>query len=34
MEFSFVVTIRDAGISEWRIFVREDEALNAAGISE
>jgi ketosteroid isomerase-like protein len=34
MEFSFVFTLRDARISEWRLFVREDEALKAAGLSD
>ena len=34
MEFSFVFTIRDARIREMRIFVREDDALEAAGLSE
>jgi ketosteroid isomerase-like protein len=33
MDFSFVFTVRDARISEWRLFVREDEALEAAGLS-
>ena len=34
MEFSFVFTIRDARIREMRIYVREDDALEAAGLSE
>ena len=34
MDFSFVFTIRDARISEWRLFVREDQALEAAGLEE
>jgi hypothetical protein len=34
MEFSFVFAIRDAKITEWQLFVREDEALKAAGLSE
>ena len=34
MEFSFVFTIRDAKITEWQLFVREAEALEAAGLSE
>jgi ketosteroid isomerase-like protein len=34
MEFSFVFTVRDARISELRIFVREAEALEAAGLRE
>ncbi len=33
MEFSFVFTVREAKISEWRLFVREDQALDAAGLS-
>ena len=34
MEFSFVFTIRDAKITEWQLFVQEDEAFEAAGLSE
>ena len=34
MEFSFVFTVRDSKISEWRLFVQEDRALEAAGLSE
>jgi ketosteroid isomerase-like protein len=34
MEFSFVLTIRDAKVTEWQLFVQEDEALEAAGLSE
>lgn len=34
MEFSYVFTIRDAKISEWRLFVREDQAREAAGLSD
>ena len=34
MEFSYVFRIRDARIREMRIFVREDDALEAAGLSE
>jgi hypothetical protein len=34
MEFSFVFTVRDAKISEWRLFVQEDQALEAAGLEE
>jgi ketosteroid isomerase-like protein len=34
MDFSFVFTIRDAKISEWQLFVSEDQALEAAGLSE
>jgi ketosteroid isomerase-like protein len=33
MDFSFVFTIRDATIREMRIFVREEDALEAAGLS-
>jgi uncharacterized protein len=34
MEFSFVFTVREAKISVWQLFVREDQALEAAGLSE
>jgi ketosteroid isomerase-like protein len=34
MDFSFVFTIRDAKISEWRLFMQEDQALEAAGLTE
>jgi hypothetical protein len=34
MDFSFVSTVHDAKISEWRLFVQEDQALEAAGLSE
>jgi ketosteroid isomerase-like protein len=34
MDFSFVFTVRDRKISEWRLFVQEDQALQAAGLSE
>jgi ketosteroid isomerase-like protein len=34
MDFSFVFTFHDAKISEWLLFVREDQALAAAGLSE
>jgi uncharacterized protein len=34
MEFSFVFTIRDGKISEWRLFVQEDLALAAAGLRQ
>jgi uncharacterized protein len=34
MDFSFVFTICDARISEWRLFVQEDQALEVAGLSE
>jgi ketosteroid isomerase-like protein len=31
-EFTFVFAIRDEQIAEWRIFVRENEGLAAAGV--
>jgi uncharacterized protein len=34
MDFSFVFTVRDAKISEWHLFLQEDQALEAAGLSE
>ena len=34
MDFSFVFTVRDTKISEWRLFVQEDQALEAAGLRE
>jgi ketosteroid isomerase-like protein len=34
MDFSFVFTVRDEKISELRLFVQEDQALEAAGLSE
>jgi ketosteroid isomerase-like protein len=34
MEFSFVFTVRDEKIVEWQLFLREDQALEAAGVSE
>jgi|SRR3954451_22296224 ketosteroid isomerase-like protein len=34
MDFSFVFTVHDAKIGEWRLFVQEDQALEAAGLSE
>jgi ketosteroid isomerase-like protein len=34
MDFSFVFTVHDAKISEWRLFVQEDQALKAAGLEE
>jgi ketosteroid isomerase-like protein len=33
MDFSFVFTVRDESIREMRIFVREGDALEAAGLS-
>jgi ketosteroid isomerase-like protein len=34
MDFSFVFTVHDAKISEWQLFVQEDQALEAAGLRE
>ena len=34
MDFTFVFTVRDEKIVEWRLFMREDQALQAAGLSE
>jgi ketosteroid isomerase-like protein len=34
MDFSFVFIVRDAKIVEMQIFMREDQALEAAGLSE
>jgi uncharacterized protein len=34
MEFSLVFTVRDEKIVEWQIFMHEDQALEAAGLSE
>ena len=34
MDFSFVFTLREGKITEWRLFVQEDQALEAAGLSE
>jgi ketosteroid isomerase-like protein len=34
MEFSFVFTVRDEKIIEWQLFLREDQALEAAGLRE
>jgi ketosteroid isomerase-like protein len=33
-EFSFVFTVRDEKIVEWQLFLREDQALEAARLSE
>jgi len=33
MDFSFVFTVREGKIAEWRLFVQEDQALEAAGLS-
>jgi ketosteroid isomerase-like protein len=34
MGFSFVFTVRDERIIEWQMFLREDQALEAAGLAE
>jgi ketosteroid isomerase-like protein len=34
MEFAYVFTVREGKIAEWQIFVSEDQALQAAGLSE
>jgi ketosteroid isomerase-like protein len=34
MGFTFVFVVRGAKIAEWRIFVHQDQALEAAGLSE
>jgi ketosteroid isomerase-like protein len=34
MDFTFVFTVRDKRITEWQLFLREDQALEAAGLSE
>ena len=34
LPFTFVFTIHDRKIVEWRLFMREDDALKAAGLSE
>jgi ketosteroid isomerase-like protein len=34
MDFSLVFTVREGKISELRLFVQEDQALEAAGLSE
>jgi ketosteroid isomerase-like protein len=33
-EFTFLFTVRHEKITEWRIFVRESQALEAAGLAE
>jgi ketosteroid isomerase-like protein len=33
-EMTFVFTVRDKRIVEWQLFMREDEALEAVGLSE
>jgi ketosteroid isomerase-like protein len=32
--FSFLMTLRDGKIADWRLFVHENDALLAAGLSE
>jgi hypothetical protein len=34
MEISFVFTVRDARITQMRIFMQEDDALEAAGLRD
>jgi ketosteroid isomerase-like protein len=34
MDFSFLFTVRDGKITKWQIFVSENQALQAAGLSE
>jgi ketosteroid isomerase-like protein len=34
IEFTFLFAVRDGKIAEWRIFMRESEALHAAGMEE
>jgi ketosteroid isomerase-like protein len=34
MEFTFLFSVRDGKINEWRLFLQEAEALEAAGLSE
>ena len=34
MDFSFVFTLRERKISEWRLFISEEQALEAAGLRE
>jgi ketosteroid isomerase-like protein len=34
MEFAFLFAVREGKIAEWRIFVSEDQALEAAGLGE
>jgi ketosteroid isomerase-like protein len=34
MEFTFAFTVRDGKITEWRIFARQDQALEAVGLRE
>ena len=34
MDFTFVFTVSNGKIVEWRLFMREDQALEAAGLAE
>jgi ketosteroid isomerase-like protein len=34
MEFTFLFTVRDGKITEWRLFIDEAQALEAAGLSK
>jgi ketosteroid isomerase-like protein len=34
IEMTFVFTVRDKRVVEWQMFMREDQALEAAGLSE
>jgi hypothetical protein len=34
MEFAFLFTVREGEIAEWQIFVSQDQALEAAGLSD
>jgi ketosteroid isomerase-like protein len=34
MDFSFVFTLREGKISEWRLFIQQEQAHEAAGLSE
>jgi ketosteroid isomerase-like protein len=34
MDFTFLFSLRDEKITEWRLFLHEAEALDAAGLSE
>jgi ketosteroid isomerase-like protein len=34
MEFTFAFTVRDGKIAEWRIFARQDQALESVGLRE
>ena len=34
MDFAHLFTFREGKVAEWQIFVSEDQALKAAGLSE